>query len=86
MFKLFKRTPSHSNGNMQNLRLHYLVIIPISKNATVMRPKGIIIVGDSISLKLRCPLTKCNTPADFILAVDRELRECCHAMLFGFVG
>jgi hypothetical protein len=31
--------------------------------------------------------TKCNTPADLIIGtVDQDLRECCHAMLFAFVG
>ena len=30
---------------------------------------------------------KCNTPADLIIGtVDQDLRECCHAMLFAFVG
>ena len=30
---------------------------------------------------------KCNTPADLIIdTVDQDLRECCHAMLFAFVG
>jgi hypothetical protein len=29
----------------------------------------------------------CNTPADLIIGtVDQDLRECCHAMLFPFVG
>ena len=31
--------------------------------------------------------TKCNTPADLIIGTaDQDLRECCHAMLFAFVG
>jgi hypothetical protein len=31
--------------------------------------------------------SKCNTPADLIIGtVDQDLRECCHAMLFAFVG
>jgi parallel beta-helix repeat protein len=30
---------------------------------------------------------KWNTPADLIIGtVDQDLRECCHAMLFAFVG
>ena len=30
---------------------------------------------------------KCTTPADLIIGtVDQDLRECCHAMLFAFVG
>src|SRR4029077_12451606 len=30
---------------------------------------------------------KCNPPADLIIGmVDQDLRECCHAMLFAFVG
>ena len=30
---------------------------------------------------------KCNAPADLIIGmVDQDLRECCHAMLFAFVG
>jgi hypothetical protein len=30
---------------------------------------------------------KCNTPADLIIGTaDQDLRECCHAMLFAFVG
>ena len=30
---------------------------------------------------------KCNTPADLIVGtVDHDLRECCHAVLFAFVG
>ena len=30
---------------------------------------------------------KCNTPADLIIGiVDQDLRECCNAMLFAFVG
>jgi hypothetical protein len=29
---------------------------------------------------------KCNTPALDIGMVDQDLRECCHAMLFAFVG
>jgi hypothetical protein len=30
---------------------------------------------------------KCNTPADLIIGtVDQDLRECCHALLFAFVG
>ena len=30
---------------------------------------------------------KCNTPADLIIGkVDQDLRGCCHAMLFAFVG
>ena len=42
---------------------------------------------------IRAPLAalssepKCNTPADLIIGtVDQDLRECCHAMLFAFVG
>ena len=38
----------------------------------------------------RCTLSsepKCNTPADLIIGtVDQDLRECCHAMRFAFVG
>jgi hemolysin D len=31
--------------------------------------------------------TKCNTPADLIIGTaDQDLKECCHAMLFAFVG
>ena len=31
--------------------------------------------------------TKCNTPADLIIGTaDQDLRECCHGMLFAFVG
>ena len=31
--------------------------------------------------------TECNTPADLIIGTaDQDLRECCHAMLFAFVG
>ena len=31
--------------------------------------------------------TKCNTPADLIIGTaDQDVRECCHAMLFAFVG
>ena len=31
--------------------------------------------------------TKCNTLADLIIGTaDQDLRECCHAMLFAFVG
>ena len=31
--------------------------------------------------------TKCNTPADLIIGTgDQNLRECCHEMLFAFVG
>ena len=31
--------------------------------------------------------TKCSTPADLIIGTaDQDLRECCHAMLFAFVG
>jgi hypothetical protein len=31
--------------------------------------------------------TECNTPADLIIGtVDQDLRECCHGMLFAFVG
>jgi hypothetical protein len=39
-------------------------------------------VGGSLSSE-----PKCNTPADLIIGtVDQDLRECCHAMLFAFVG
>jgi cytochrome c553 len=42
------------------------------------------------TLHQRYPLSskpKCNTPADLIIGtVDQDLRECCHAMLFAFVG
>jgi hypothetical protein len=45
--------------------------------------------GRNMSALLR-PLsseTKCNTPADLIIGTaDQDLRECCHAMLFAFVG
>ena len=31
--------------------------------------------------------TKCNTPTDLIIGTaDQDVRECCHAMLFAFVG
>ena len=31
--------------------------------------------------------TKCNTPADLIIGTaDQDFRECCHGMLFAFVG
>ena len=31
--------------------------------------------------------TKCNTPADLIIGTaNQDLRECCHGMLFAFVG
>ena len=31
--------------------------------------------------------TECNTPADLIIGTaDQDLGECCHGMLFAFVG
>jgi hypothetical protein len=43
-----------------------------------------------LAMKLKALLSsepKCNTPADLIIGtVDQDLRECCHARLFAFVG
>jgi hypothetical protein len=46
-------------------------------------------IGDLLRIKLQVlsSETKCNTPADLIIGTaDQDLRECCHAMLFAFVG
>jgi len=41
----------------------------------------------SVAALLLSSEPKCNTPADLIIGiVDQDLRECCNAMLFAFVG
>ena len=51
---------------------------------------GEISENDDSEILFDVPLSsepKCNTPADLIIGtVDQDLRECCHAMLFAFVG
>jgi glutathione S-transferase len=48
--------------------------------------KGQPTIG-TISVACLSSEPKCNTPADLIIGtVDQDLRECCHAMLFAFVG
>ena len=58
------------------------------------KARGICVVDvrDEVTALLAAARTlssesKCNTPADLIIGtVDQDLRECCHAMLFAFVG
>jgi hypothetical protein len=54
---------------------------------------GVLWLADEIEKAMLIPSAdpefwpKCNTPADLIIGTaDQDLRECCHAMLFAFVG
>ena len=62
--------------------------VPVSRTFWVCLP--IPLASPTAQVSYRGDLsseTKCNTPADLIIGTaDQDLRECCHAMLFAFVG
>ena len=69
------------------LALPVLSTLPASTTCQRKPSGGILMIDIVIAIASLSSEPKCNTPADLIIGtVDQDLRECCHAMLFAFVG
>ena len=59
----------------QKRRMAFLAIVAVRE------------MRDAVEERRLSSETKCNTPADLIIGTaDKDVMECCHAILFAFVG